>query len=195
MTIEILTNEHDDPQFVELAKQLISGLMTIDFPDEIFVVKIDNWFDHKWLKFSGIGRVGFFLDFRLERDTALDEFRQDKITIPPFNPNRVVGEYYFVRDSAGECVASLGKPYVHERKLASSSHNLHKRIIDLASSALLVWLSSNTKKNGRGSIMVYEVNGPDVQTWYVGLSKQEKEWKVHRTEGITLGQVQSLIEG
>jgi hypothetical protein len=95
MNFEILTNPTDDPHFVELLKHLIARLVSETFPEQIFVMKIDNWFDYKWLNFSGIGRVGFFEDFRLEKDTAPDEFRQDKVTFPPFTPNRVIGEYYF----------------------------------------------------------------------------------------------------
>jgi hypothetical protein len=87
--MEILTNPNDDPQFVELVKCIISGLVSDDFPEQIFVMKIDNWFDHKWMKFSGIGSVGFFWGMNAP-DTALDEFRQDKVTFPPFNPNRVI---------------------------------------------------------------------------------------------------------
>ena len=50
---------------------IISQLVGEEYPEQIFVMKIDNWFDRKWLNFSGKGRVGFFEDFRLEIDTAL----------------------------------------------------------------------------------------------------------------------------
>jgi len=39
-----------------------------------------------------------------------------------------------------------------------------KRVTDFASSALFLWVSSNTKLNRRGSIMVYEVKGSEVHT-------------------------------
>src|SRR5687767_12909311 len=126
MNIDILTNPTDDPQFVELVKHIIVRLAVQNVPEKIFVMKIDNWFDHKWLKFSGIGSVGFFWGLNAP-DTALDEFSQDKITFPPFNPNRVIGEWYFARDASGEYVPSLQSPFVHERKLAPSAQNLHKR--------------------------------------------------------------------
>jgi hypothetical protein len=193
MNLEILTNATDDPAFVELLKQLIAQLVCEEFPEQIFVMKIDNWFDHKWLNFSGIGRVGFFEHFRLERDTALDEFSQDHVTFPPFTPNRVIGEYYFLRNERGEFLPSLKAPFVHERKLAPSADNLHKRITDFASSALFLWVSSNTKVNRRGSVMVYEVKGPDVHTWYMGLSKED-DWKIAQTKGIARDQAMSLIQ-
>ena len=191
--MELLIKPNDDPQFVELVNHIISGLVNDTFPDEIFVMKIDNWFDHKWLKFSGIGRVGFFEDFRLERDTALDEFWQDKITFPPFTPKRVIEEYYFLRDESGAYSSSTRAPLIHERKLAPSCQNLHKRVAKFADSAIFVWFSSNTVTNRRGSIMVYEVKGSRVHTWYAGLSKEEEEWRVLRTSGITREQVQSLM--
>ena len=47
MNLEILTNATDDPQFVEILKHVISQLVGDEFPEQIFVMKIDNWFDHK----------------------------------------------------------------------------------------------------------------------------------------------------
>src|SRR6185295_5309937 len=187
MTIELTAKPHDDPEFVELVRRLISGCVNEDFPARIFAIRIDNWFDHKWLGFSGIGRVGFafYGDFFIKTDTALDEFRQDKITLPPFSPKRVIEEYRFIRDESGAYAPVNPRPYVHQRRLASSSQNLHKRILDRVDSAILVWFSSNTKVNLRGSIMVYEVKGPDVHPWYSGLAKQEDEWRVIQTKGIT----------
>jgi hypothetical protein len=155
-------------------------------------VEVDNWFDHKWLDFSGIGRVGFFESFRLEIDTAHDEFRQDKTTLPPFSPKRVIEQHYFVRDQKGFYSPSTRIARVHGKELRPSSVNLHQRIVDHAESALLLWFSSNTKVNRRGSIMVYEVNGSVVNTWYAGLDK-ETEWRVLKTKGITRQQITSLI--
>src|ERR1043165_2302116 len=118
MNLEILTNATDDPAFVELLKHLIGQLVGGEFPEQIFVMKIDNWFDHKWLNFSGIGSVRFD-DFRLEIDTALDEFSEGKVACPPLAPNRVIGEFYFLRNERREFVPSLKAPVVQEIKLAS----------------------------------------------------------------------------
>ena len=56
-----------------------------------------NW---QWLRFSGIGRVPF--DGMLSIHTALDEFRQDQLTFPPFTPNRLVTQHYFNRGPEGQ---------------------------------------------------------------------------------------------
>ena len=192
--MEILTKQSDDPEFVELVKHVIAGCVNDGFPRTIIVIKIDNWFDHKWLGFSGKGRAGFgfYGDYLVDMDTALDEFRQDQITLPPFSPRRVVEEYYFQREASGNYSVRNPGLYLHERKLAPSSQNLHKRIVDRIDSAILVWFSSNTKQNLRGSIMIYEVKGSEVHPWYAGLVKEEA-WGVVQSKGITPEQVQSLI--
>jgi len=189
--MEILSKQNDDPEFVELVKRVIAGCINDSFPDTIMVIQIDNWFDYKWLGFSGRGRVPFAGNFDL--DTALDEFRQDQITLPPFSPHRVIEEYYFQREVNGEYSARDPRPYLHQKELARSSQNLHKRIVDRVDSAVLVWFSSNTKQNLRGSIMVYEVKDFEVHPWYAEFAKRE-DWRVIQTRGITTEQVHLLIK-
>ena len=89
--LEIPSHEGDDPQFVDLVRWIISAELELKPVQEIIVIRIDNWFDHKWLDFSGIGRVAFgtYYDFPTP-DRALDEFRQRKKTFPPFSPKRVI---------------------------------------------------------------------------------------------------------
>ena len=197
MKIEIPTNASDDAKFVELVVRLISELVNSTSPEQVFFIKIDNWFDHKWLKFSGKGRVGFgfFGDYLIDMDTALDEFRQDQITFPPFSPKRVVEQYYFLRGHNGNYAFPKRAPLVHQRILRPSSENLHKRVVDFAGSALFVWLSSNTEANGRGSFMVYQVRDNQVETWYVNMARAEGQWRLLKTKGIAATQVQSLIVG
>ncbi|HSE23811.1 MAG TPA: hypothetical protein VLB68_19230, partial [Pyrinomonadaceae bacterium] len=71
-TMKLLVKQNDDPQFVELVKQVISACVNESIPNKVFVIKIDNWFDHKWLGFSGKGRVGFgfFMDFLVDMDRS-----------------------------------------------------------------------------------------------------------------------------
>ena len=190
--MEILTKQNDDPEFVELVKRVIAGCIAHSFPDVIIVIQIDNWFDYKWLGFSGKGRVGFPFVLNVDLDTALDEFRQDKITLPPFSPGRVIEEYHFQRAANGEYSARDPRPYLHKQELAPSAQNLHKRVVDRFDSAVLVWFSSNTKQNRRGSVLVYEVKGRDVNPWYAGFVKEE-QWRVLQIMGNTTNRVQSLL--
>ena len=192
MGIETLNNPTDDSQFVELVKRVITQVGLRTNPDKIFVMKLDNWFDHKWLNFSGIGSVGFHWGIDAP-DTALDEFSQDKITFPPFHPRRVVGEWYYLRDANGQYLHSLDFPLVHKLKLAPSAENLHKRVTDFAQSAVFIWWSSNTQPNGRGSLMVYDATGLDVRTWYASFLRGD-HWNVLHTKGIAKEEVASLME-
>jgi hypothetical protein len=194
MTIELLIKPNDDPQFVELARRVISGLVNDNFPSEIFVVQIDNWFDLKWLNFSGIGRVKFDGHPHIDGDTALDEFWLDKVTFPPFTPRRVLKEYFFERDENGDySLSTIAPPYIHSRRRARSNRKFHRRLENFTHSAVFMWFSSNTKSNRRGSFMVYEVGDSGINTWYSSFSKEKEEWKVLKTKGINPAQVSSLI--
>jgi len=52
--------ETDDPTFISSVNCLTYGLVSRQgAPNELWIIPIDNWFDHKWLRFSGIGRVDF----------------------------------------------------------------------------------------------------------------------------------------
>lgn len=192
MKLEIPANSNDDPEFVELVTRIGSDLVNRTSAEQMFFIKIDNWFDHKWLRFSGKGRVGFgfYEDYLVDMDTALDEFRQDQITFPPFSPKRVIEQYYFLRDNNGNYLFPKRAPLVHRRISARSSQNLHKRVVDFAGSAIFVWLSSNTLLNGRDSLMVYEVHDRMVQTWYVSFVKTNVGWSVLKTKGIAPTQVE-----
>ena len=59
MQIQIAAGETDDLQFITLLNSLVRGLITEETPQERWIIQIDNWFDHKWLRFSGIGTVDF----------------------------------------------------------------------------------------------------------------------------------------
>lgn len=74
--IEIKRTEDDDSEFVTLVSRLISGVVLRHDAEKLYLVHIKNWFDHKWLEFSGkvLGALGVW---------------QRRMTYPPFNPNRV----------------------------------------------------------------------------------------------------------
>jgi len=92
MAVEFQSSEKHDSDFIRLVSSIVEHTINQIRPVEVFIIQIDNWFDHKWLEFSGKGIVYFDSSgLRGSVDAALDEFRQDKITFPPFTPNRVVG--------------------------------------------------------------------------------------------------------
>ena len=184
----LATVPEDDPAFVSLVGLVISGELGAKPVHGLFVVRIDNWFDHNWLNFSGIGRVAFGHYYNLpsfDRDTALDEFRRTgpQSTFPPFTPNRVIAQDFYGINDAGVYVLDKDGPWIHSSAPETSSTNLHKRIATHNNSCLFVWFSSNTLANRRGSMMVYRANGTIITSWYASFS-YEGQWRVVRTQGV-----------
>ena len=81
MEISIPAREDDDGEFVQSSIRFCWGLLKREAPAEAFVIRVHKWFDHRWLDFSGKGRVKYDGPFT---EVALDEFRQDHTTFPPF---------------------------------------------------------------------------------------------------------------
>jgi hypothetical protein len=187
MSITINPSSTDDPSFVALVERIVARLDEYNEPDEVFIIEIKNWFDHKWLKFSGIGRVPFDHFASDHSQTALDEFFQDKITFPPFTPNRILNQWLWTYG------ASKRRHPVHRKNQRQhSSWNLHKRVSQFAKSALFVWFSSGTQSNDRASLMVYKLDGKVVDAWYASLRKAAG-WKLDRTKCIERSAVEGLM--
>jgi hypothetical protein len=188
---------NDDTGFMDLAGRAVSGELEDRAVREVFIIRIDNWFDRKWLNFSGKGRVPFRWDTGLSfynPDTAIDEFRQVKKTFPPFAPDRVIGEYGFVREGDESYSPDRNARLVHRQVRARSSLNLHRRVAAFSESALFVWFSSQTRVNGHGSLLVYRANGSAVTSWYASFSKAV-EWKLLQVEGIGRERLRTWLAG
>ncbi len=175
----------DDPAFIAMVDRIIAS----SHLPELFVIRIKNWFDHKWLRFSGIGRVGF-QGARI--DTALDEFWQKKLTFPPFTPARVLSQCYFCWTTKNYFEEQPAPALIHDMKPKHSSANLHRRVVDFAERAAFVWFSSNSAHNQRGSVIVYMVDDSEVDAWYASFERK-KEWLVTRTKGIDRHVVETTL--
>jgi hypothetical protein len=57
--IDLHSGGNDASEFLALVTRAVSGELEAEPVQEVFMIRIDNWFDHKWLNFSGIGRVPF----------------------------------------------------------------------------------------------------------------------------------------
>ncbi len=193
MPIQVVTGETDDQQFITLLNSLVRGLVNEVAPQELWIIKIDNWFDHKWLRFSGKGIVDFrFPAFMNREDGALDEFHQDKVTFPPFAPNRVLAQWSFVRVDDRYCEAPLHLlPHPSEKQ--RSEANLHRRVEGFSRSASFVWYSAKTLGNGRASVMVYSVAGERVEAWFAAFNRQQ-DWTLQATKGANRDDVQRLLD-
>ena len=192
MGTKIEAGHADDPKFIELLNSVVRGVLLRSAPKELFVVQIDNWFDHKWLGFSGYGSVHFqFPAIMRRQDAAKHAFHQKNVTFPPFTPMRIVSQRHFGRVS-GHYSETSTRRWPHSMQRQRSKLNLQKRIADVYSSACFVWYSSNSLTNGKASIMVYTAISGEVETWFAAFNRDD-DWKVKMAKGESKGHVQDLL--
>jgi hypothetical protein len=189
---QTILEPQDDPQFLAVVDRLIAGLAQRDRPEEIRTIVIDNWFDHKWLRYSGYGIVA--LHGNPWMPVAKEEHRQDQLTFPPFPPNRVVAEYFFARGSNGEYDEQAAVHLVHARHRQRSSRNIHRRVAAFCKSGLFVWYSSGSAANQKGSAMVYSVDKGVTAAWYAAWSVRSG-WQLDRVKGVDRHIVTTLMGG
>ncbi len=191
MAFTVFSGTTDDNDFIELVNAIICGQLVRFSPEQLWVIHIDNWFDHKWLRFSGNGAVPS--DIPVDRYYSVKEqFYQEKITFPPFSPNRILAQWSYVRAGEGYIESPLPSlPHKTERQ--PSATNLNRRIAEFSHSACLIWYSANTLKNGRGSLMIYEVKDETVTSWFASFARHHR-WQIDQTKGINKEDVQTLIQ-
>jgi hypothetical protein len=88
MSVTVATGETDDPSFIDLVNHLTAQLISNFAPEEVWVIEVQNWFDHKWLRYSGKAVVDFPEVLGVGEFGALDAKWQEKLTFPPFSPHR-----------------------------------------------------------------------------------------------------------
>ncbi len=148
--IPIPADPGDDPRFLELIQLAIAAELKAQSVREVFVVRIDNWFDDKWL---------FAARFI---DRASGDFRD--LAVPPFTPGRVVAEHHFVQGYNGHYGLAKEARLVHS--LERSRKKFDRSIATFGPSALFAWFGSNSRANGRGSLMIYRSAPEGRNAWY-----------------------------
>ena len=167
--IELTKSESDDIDFIQKVQALANGIISDLSPHEIFLFKVDNWFDTKWLNFTGkvLGALGTW-------------HYNDAQRIPPFSPNRIIEQSYFQRNKFGTYSKTKFEGEFHKRQPAEK--NLNRRIVDVSDSAIFIWYCSNTIVNGQGSLMIYTVANKKCEPFYVGFKKSQ-EWDIVNAPG------------
>jgi hypothetical protein len=158
---------------VVLVAQLLNSLLRHQRPTEVYV-QIDHWFDHKWQYFSGkvLGALGIW---------------KPRVTIPPFDPSRVVGQRHFrARDLTYDLEDA--KPLHVEQW---SGDNMHRYVTDVCSPGLFLWYSGDTKTLDRASVMVYSTDRDQTFTWYASFVKRNP-WRLNKVRGISRNQFAEL---
>lgn len=174
----ITLTDNDDPQFIALASGLVDAAITIYQPAEVYLIRIDGWFDFKWLNFSGkaLGAVGVW---------------HRPITVPPFHPHRVLAETHL--SAAPDSGVFTSTPAVPLHIAQPSDQNLARSIARVSQSAVFFWYSSSTRTLDRGSTMLYRTHQTDVLSWYASFHRSPT-WRLDRHRGISPTEVQRLFQ-
>jgi len=173
----ITEKENDNPNFILNCEKIIHNRIELWKPTEIFVTRIDNWFDQKWMEFSG---------------TIMHEISvwKGETTIPPFHPNRIESSEFYQK-TAEKYVEKQNPKTLHIYQ--ESKDNLKRRISEFTNDGLFVWYSGNSKANGIGTLMCYLVRESQCLPFFISLS-EKKKWNVSQTKGILRNEIQEIIE-
>lgn len=161
----------DASEFVDTVESIVRGRLLGEPTKAVYALKLDNWFDHKWLNFVGtIYPISIW---------------SGKLRIPPFVPERIIETRKYVWSPESERYDCRDAEVVHEGPLGVTEL-LNKFIAPLADgSGLFVWMSGNTLSNGRGSLMVYDIVGDQQDSWYCGFTEKNGCWKLGRCQGTS----------
>jgi hypothetical protein len=143
MIVDVPNREGDDKTYLAAVCSLVASLANDQKPTDIYVTRVNTWFDRKWLRFSGTGRVTYH--GWSARDTVLDEMWREKLTFPPFNPKQIGTQLYWRKRSDGSYGGVPRPRLIHKHQLRHSADNLNNRVTDFTDSGLLVWFTSHRK--------------------------------------------------
>ncbi len=167
----------DDERFISRVEEAIEKIVLKNKPQSIYLIKIDNWFDSKWLKFSGksLGAFGVF---------------NDELAVPPFVTNRVVYEKLFSLETENkEYKISPKRKDIHISQ--DSESNLHRKIKTLFPNSAFLWFSGNTIKNKRGTVMSYFPFEDEYISMHIEF--ESPEWKAKNSHGLSKNILHSIL--
>ncbi len=172
--IALVPIENLDRHFIAIVERIVNNTLQLHRPAGVYVVLIDNWFDHKWLEFNS-NKV----------DNDANGWRH-KLMLPPFDPSRVISQSYFC------AIDSLSLLYE-----AFSSNPLHlgitrRSVGEISSSAIFVWYSKVGENSDRGSLMVYLSDDGKGSAWYASFTKNG-EWHLGKLKGISKREFTALM--
>lgn len=185
--IEIKFDNTDAEDFKEIVNTIVSNLIETFNPDEISIVRIKNWFDHKWLNYSGKQILKYDTKTHPSIPFVLEPYWNKEITVPPFNPNRVLSESGHRKKGTNN---ALFEETLH--KFQWSTENRNNLISRRTKNGLCIWISSNSEINRQGSLMVYQIKDSEIQSWYASIEEND-DWKVTKTKGIDKNQIHLML--
>jgi len=176
LTEFIAQQNGDAREFVETVQNLIVGLLREQHPKRLYVVRIDNWFGPRWLRFAGKvvhGVAGIWFSV---------------LRVPPFVPHRVISERMFAAPSYEESAINSS---LHIE--CRSAHAVHRKIADIDKDAVFVWFSSESEAQGRGAVMVYLPAVSNESGFYAGYADNDG-WQPSMLRYISRSELEQLTE-
>jgi hypothetical protein len=181
--IELHDTEDDAAPFLAIVQSATEGLEAAHRPELLYLIHVDNWFDHKWLGFLGGAP-----------ESAIWK-KEDHLPIPPFVPNRILSQQVWSLDPTSDSRRPVTKPALHVKTGDAGKGTVAKRdVSSLAPGAVLIWYSGRTRINGRGSIMAYAPEDDGHRIWFVGLDGA-RGWTVLNAKGTNRESFESLCVG
>jgi hypothetical protein len=153
--IELVPCDNEDVGFLSTVQLVVNGALATLQVEEVYLVQVDNWFDHKWLGWRSR--------------------RGEVPRIPPFPPNRICSEAHLVFDANhGRWEAVPQRHSLHRRQPGRTW--LAQPLDRFSESAAFVWYSGNSLPDKAGSLLFY-LSGEDGYAWYVSFAKNG-DWKI-----------------
>ena len=169
--------ENDDSEFLELVSHIAVQVIQRFHPVDVFLIRTDQWFDTKWLGFSGtiLGALGV---------------TKRRFTLPPFVPNRILSQAAY--SLANETVFYQERQVSPLHLLQPSRNNLTRFIDRITKSGVFVWFSGDTQQNTKGSLMIYTIANDSQSGWYASFHKANI-WKINKVLGLSKNELLHLM--
>lgn len=170
LPLQIPAADDDSPEYLDIVRRTVHGLVGDSTPQDIWLVRVDNWFGKNWCAFVGkvLGAFGVA--------------RRDRLVVPPFVPARIEHVQY-LRAVVGGFRSESSAPELHREQ--SSDANERRLIDEMTDDGLLVWYAGRSAKNRRASIMVYRVRSEEQWGWHIELQERSGRWRVSSVAGVS----------
>ena len=162
--MKIVAQRNDDRGFLQEVQKLIVGILPCYRPGEVFLVRIDDWFDRN--------RLGLKI---CPPDDAAVARCGTQLPVPWFSRGRIVAAQRFrFEDDQKTSLVAQGNAVS-----TMLTANRYKSVAQISDNAMFVWLSGNSARNGKGSLLIYFTQQGIDTGWYAGYSSQQA-WHVAR---------------
>ncbi len=184
MLINIQAIPDDDVSFLRGFCALASDVVQQGRPREVFVIRIDNWFDVKWFGFAGKAKLAIDTGVSSVDSEVLPFWRTHAdVTFPPFVPNRILAQVHYRYEDSSLVRSGDDARCVYSGDKQCSEKNLQNRVLDFLPSAMYFWVSSKSVVNGRASMMYYHAHEGVLSAWYISFVR-DKVWRVDRSRNM-----------